>query len=74
MVERRRKTDGKRFYGCAKFGKGGCGQTTGFGDAIYDSDGNAIIHVCNNCGEVDINIMTHMCKPNREIEQEQIWK
>lgn len=27
MVERRRKTDGKRFYGCAKFGKGGCGET-----------------------------------------------
>jgi hypothetical protein len=27
MKERTNKVTGKRFYGCAKFGKGGCGET-----------------------------------------------
>lgn len=27
MKERRNKVTGKPFYGCAKFGRGGCGET-----------------------------------------------
>lgn len=35
MVLRKRKTDGKPFYGCAKFGKGGCTETANTSDADY---------------------------------------
>lgn len=46
MVERRNKVTGQKFYGCAKFAKGGCGETadheeedsTTFGD-IYNTTG-----------------------------------
>lgn len=32
MKERTNKRTGQRFYGCAKFGKGGCGETLNLGD------------------------------------------
>lgn len=38
MVERRRKTDGKPFYGCAKFGRGGCTDTANTSDSDYGDD------------------------------------
>ena len=37
MVIRRRKSDGQEFYGCAKFGRGGCTDTANTSDADYGS-------------------------------------
>lgn len=35
MVERRNKTTSQLFYGCAKFGKGGCGETAEHEDTEF---------------------------------------
>lgn len=38
MVKRQNKITGKSFWGCIKFGKGGCGETASHEDAIADDD------------------------------------
>lgn len=38
MVERRNKATGQTFFGCAKFGRGGCGETASTSDSDYGDD------------------------------------
>lgn len=38
MVLRKRKVDGREFYGCARFARGGCSDTAPTADESYADD------------------------------------